>query len=224
MSRALHILEGVAAPLALANVDTDSIIPSRFMKIVSRDGLGSRLFHDWRYDDTGAALPGFVLNRTPWCDAAFLIAGENFGCGSSREHAPWALLDFGIRCIIAPSFADIFAGNCLKNGILPLSLEATACNRLMADASQSAFSRFRLDLERQVLRTGSGGTIAFAVKPAHRRRLLLGLDDIAETLRHLDAVAAHEARASYPRPFVSADLDGLVRVSARAGSGMEAGL
>ncbi len=223
MSRSLHILEGIAAPLALANVDTDSIFPSRFMKTVSRDGLGSCLFHDLRYGTAGAALPGFVLNRMPWRDAVFLIACENFGCGSSREHAPWALLDFGIRCIIAPSFADIFAGNCLKNGILPLSLEVSACDRLMTAASQPASSKFRLDLCQQTVQTGCGDTIAFAIKPEHRRRLLLGLDDIDESLRHIDEIAAHEARASYPRPFVSADLDGLVRVLPRARSEMELG-
>jgi len=201
MSRPLHVLDGVAAPLALANVDTDSILPSRFMKTIGREGLGAFLFHTLRFDEAGAERPGFVLNRTPWRDAVFLIAHENFGCGSSREHAPWALLDFGIRCIVAPSFADIFANNCLKNGILPLPLDAPVCDRLIEAAGDPVASTFRLDLEQREL-SGCWGTITLAIDPGHRHRLLLGLDDIDETLRHADAIAYYEDRVRHPRPVV----------------------
>ena len=217
MSQPLHILEGVAASLQLSNVDTDSIVPSRFMKTITREGLGSCLFYTLRYDDAGAERPEFVLNRMPWRNAVFLIAQENFGCGSSREHAPWALLDFGIRCVIAPSFADIFASNCRKNGILPLCIDAPLCDRLIADASTIGSCLFRLDVEQQMLFTSCGRKISFAISPEHRRRLLLGLDDIDETLRYVDSISSYETSATHSRPFVPLDLVSPVLMSPHVG-------
>lgn len=217
MSKPLHILEGVAASLQLSNVDTDSIVPSRFMKTVTREGLGRRLFYNLRYDDSDGERPDFVLNCMPWRNAVFLITQENFGCGSSREHAPWALLDFGIRCVVAPSFADIFATNCRKNGILPLCVDASLCDRLIADALLPGSCLFRLDLEQQTLFTSRGKTISFTISPEHRRQLLLGLDDIDETLRHVDTISSYETSATHPRPFVPLDLVSPVLMSPHVG-------
>ncbi len=186
-------LTAIAAPLPEANVDTDKIIPSRFLKTTQRSGLGRYAFDAMRYHPDGSERPDFVLNRAPYRAAEILIAHENFGCGSSREHAPWALLDFGIRCVIAPSFADIFHNNCFKNGILPIRLSREICDRLMQDASAGANIRLVVDLERQVVVRPDGGEIAFEVDALRRRLLLEGLDDIGQTLRHADAIDRFEA-------------------------------
>jgi 3-isopropylmalate/(R)-2-methylmalate dehydratase small subunit len=191
-----RILTAIAAPLPMANVDTDKIIPARFLKTIQRSGLGRNLFDGLRYDADGAERPDFVLNREPYRHANILIAGENFGCGSSREHAPWALLDFGIRCVIAPSFADIFHSNCFKNGILPVRLPRETCDLLLEDANMGENARLTVDLERSVVIRPSGEEIAFAVDPLRRHRLLEGLDDIGETLQHASAIDGFEQRRS----------------------------
>jgi 3-isopropylmalate/(R)-2-methylmalate dehydratase small subunit len=187
-----RILTAIAAPLPVANVDTDKIIPARFLKTIERSGLGRNLFDGLRYDADGAERPDFVLNREPYRHANILIAGENFGCGSSREHAPWALLDFGIRCVIAPSFADIFHSNCFKNGILPVRLPRETCDLLLEDAAMGENARLTVDLERSVVIRPGGEEIAFAIDPLRRHRLLEGLDDIGETLQHASAIDAFE--------------------------------
>ena len=187
-------LTAIAAPLPLANVDTDKIIPARFLKTIKRTGLGVHLFDTLRYNETGAERPEFVLNRAPYRKAQILVAFENFGCGSSREHAPWALLDFGIRCVIAPDFADIFHNNCFKNGILPIRLPRAVCETLMADAQLGGNARLTVDLARQVVVRPGGEEIAFGIDPFRRHLLLEGLDDIGQTLQHAAAIDAHEAR------------------------------
>jgi 3-isopropylmalate/(R)-2-methylmalate dehydratase small subunit len=163
-------LTAIAAPLPLANVDTDKIIPGRFLKTIQRTGLGVHLFDTLRYDATGAERSDFVLNQSPYRAAKILIAHENFGCGSSREHAPWALLDFGIRCVIAPDFADIFYNNCFKNGILPIRLPRDVCDALMAEAAMGENARITIDLHAQVVKTPTGQEIKFEID-AHRRHL-----------------------------------------------------
>jgi 3-isopropylmalate/(R)-2-methylmalate dehydratase small subunit len=193
---------GIAAPLPLVNVDTDMIIPKQFLKTIRRTGLGVNLFHELRYDMDGAENPDFVLNRPAWRQAAFLIAGDNFGCGSSREHAPWALLDFGIRAIVAPSFADIFYNNCFKNGILPVVLPPDQVDRLMTDAENGANARITVDLENQTV-TGSDGTAwPFEIDPFRKRCLLEGLDDIGLTLERSAAIDAFEAARAESRPWL----------------------
>ena len=208
--RPLTILDGIAAALPLADVDTDMLLPAQFMKTVSRTGLGRHLLHALRFDSAGRPRPDFVLNRPPWDGACFLVALDNFGCGSSREHAPWALLDFGIRCIVAPSFADIFANNCTKNGILPLALDRPTCERLIAAAQVPERAHLRLDLPAELLVRGNGERIAFDVPAERKRRLMEGLDDIGETLRLIDEVARHDAAVTYPRPSVPADPGAIV--------------
>lgn len=195
-------LTGIAAPLAIANIDTDMLLSARFLKTVSRTGLGHGLFYALRIDAEGREQPTFVLNREPWRRAAILIALENFGCGSSREHAPWALLDFGIRCVIAPSFADIFYGNCFKNGILPICLPRAMIDALMTEAADPATATLTIDLEAQTI-VGSRGTIHFAIVAQRRERLLGGIDDIASALRFEDAIAAHEARTRATAPWLA---------------------
>src|SRR6201996_4401270 len=165
-------LKAVAAPMGIPNVDTDAIIPKQFLKTIKRAGLGKALFSERRYNENGEERADFVLNQGPFRKAKILVAGENFGCGSSREHAPWALLDFGIRCVIAPSFADIFHGNCFKNGILPVVLPRAVCDQLMADARLGANARITVDLERQVVVRPSGEEIAFSIDPFLRHMLL----------------------------------------------------
>jgi 3-isopropylmalate/(R)-2-methylmalate dehydratase small subunit len=187
-------LTAVAAPLPLANVDTDKIIPARFLKTIKRTGLGVHLFDTLRYDADGVERPDFVLNREPYRHAQILIAHENFGCGSSREHAPWALLDFGIRCVIAPDFADIFHNNSFKNGILPIRLPRAVCDQLIADAGLGGNARITIDLARQVVVQPSGEEIAFEVDAFHKHSLLEGLDDIGQTLQHAPAIDAYEQR------------------------------
>jgi 3-isopropylmalate/(R)-2-methylmalate dehydratase small subunit len=197
-------LTGVAAPLPLANVDTDKIIPARFLKTIKRTGLGKNLFDTLRYDETGAERPDFVLNREPYRHAQILIAHENFGCGSSREHAPWALLDFGISCVIAPDFADIFHNNCFKNGVLPVRLPRTVCDELMADAKLGGNARITVDLVRQVVVRPSGEEIKFEIDPFRRHLLLEGLDDIGQTLQHAPAIDAYEKRQGADRNWMPA--------------------
>jgi 3-isopropylmalate/(R)-2-methylmalate dehydratase small subunit len=194
-------LSAIAAPLPMANVDTDKIIPARFLKTIKRTGLGVHLFHSLRYDESGAERPDFVLNREPYRRAQILIAHENFGCGSSREHAPWALLDFGIRCVIAPDFADIFFNNTFKNGILPIRLPRAVCDQLIADARGGANVRFTVDLARQVVIRPNGEEIRFEIDPLRKHLLLNGLDDIGQTLQHAPAIAAFEARQRCERPW-----------------------
>lgn len=195
-------LTGVAAPLPQVNVDTDMIIPKQYLKTIERTGLGRGLFDEMRYDETGAERPGFVLNQPAYRNAEVLVAGENFGCGSSREHAPWALLDFGIRCVIAPSFADIFFNNCFKNGILPIVLPQDQVDILMEDARRGANARMTVDLEAQTITTSDGQVIAFEVEPFRKHCLLNGLDDIGLTLEKAAAIDSFEAQAATARPWV----------------------
>ena len=193
------VLTGAAAPLPMANVDTDKIIPARFLKTIRRTGLGKALFDGLRYDPEGKEKPDFVLNQPAYRHAEILIAHENFGCGSSREHAPWALLDFGIRCVIAPSFADIFHNNCYKNGVLPIALPRQVCDQLMEDARLGANARLSVDLERQVIIRPNGEEIFFEIDALRKHLLLNGLDDIGQTMQHSDAIGAFEAaRAEEP--------------------------
>jgi 3-isopropylmalate/(R)-2-methylmalate dehydratase small subunit len=195
-------LTGVAAPLPLINVDTDMIIPKQFLKTIKRSGLGKNLFDEMRYDDNGEEIPDFVLNKPAYRDAQILVTGENFGCGSSREHAPWALLDFGIRCVIAPSFADIFFNNCFKNGILPVVLPQEDVDKLMEDAERGANATITVDLENQTITGPDGGQIAFDVDPFRKHCLLNGLDDIGLTLEKSAAIEGFETRAAQTRPWV----------------------
>jgi len=188
-------VRAVAAPLPLANVDTDMIIPARFMKLLTRDGLGAHLFEELRFGADGRERADFILNRTGCREAQILIADRNFGCGSSREHAVWALGGFGIRCVIAPSFGDIFAGNARKNGLLLIRLPEAACEHLRREIEQAQFAPIEIDLEAQQIALTSGETIAFAVDADDRRILMEGLDDIGRTLLHKDAIARFEAAA-----------------------------
>lgn len=194
-------LTGIAAPLAMINIDTDMIIPKQFLKTIKRTGLGRHLFDEMRYTPDGAEIPDFVLNRPAYRDAKILVAGDNFGCGSSREHAPWALLDFGITCVIAPSFADIFYNNCFKNGILPIKLPQDVVDQLMEDARLGANARLTIDLDKQVITRPNGANINFDVDAFRRHCLLNGLDDIGLTLTRKDAIDGFEAKASADRPW-----------------------
>ncbi|MHA1536352.1 MAG: 3-isopropylmalate dehydratase small subunit [Alphaproteobacteria bacterium] len=195
-------LRGIAAALPMINVDTDMIIPKQFLKTLARSGLGKHLFTEMRYRADGAEIPDFVLNREPYRKATILVTGENFGCGSSREHAPWALLDFGIRCVIAPSFADIFHNNCFKNGILPIALPQERIDALMADAEKGANAVITVDLEKQEITRPDGETIEFEVDAFRRHCLLGGLDDISLTLAKDDRITAFEARRQRERPWL----------------------
>ena len=183
---------GIMAPLDRANVDTDQIIPKQFLKRIERTGFGEFLFYDWRYLPDGQPDPSFVLNEPRYKGASILVAGKNFGCGSSREHAPWALGEFGFRVIIAPSFADIFANNCFKNGMLPITLTAEQVEQIMARAQQYEGYELTVDLERQTVEDPSGLSILFVVSEFQRHCLLQGLDDIGLTLRHEDLIRAYE--------------------------------
>jgi 3-isopropylmalate/(R)-2-methylmalate dehydratase small subunit len=194
-------LTGIAAVLPMINVDTDMIIPKQYLKTIKRTGLGKGLFAELRYDEAGAALPEFVLNKRPYSDANILISGENFGCGSSREHAPWALLDFGIRCLIAPSFADIFYNNCFKNGILPITLPQVEIDKLIDDAGRGANATLSIDLAAQEIRGPDGGVIRFEIDPFRKRCLMEGLDDIGLTLEKEGAIETFEQRARLERPW-----------------------
>ena len=197
-------LTAVAARLPLANVDTDKIIPARFLKTIKRTGLGQHLFDTLRFEPDGSERADFVLNQPAYREAGVLIAHENFGCGSSREHAPWALLDFGIRCVIAPSFADIFHANCFKNGMLPIVLPREVCDALMADAALGPNARLTIDLPRQVVVRPNGEEIPFAVDAFRKHLLLEGLDDIGQTMQRAPAIDAYEARARESAPWMPA--------------------
>lgn len=201
---AFTTLTGVAAPLPVANVDTDKIIPARFLKTIKRTGLGVHLFDTLRYDETGAERPDFVLNQDPYRQAEILIAHENFGCGSSREHAPWALLDFGIRCIIAPSFADIFHSNSFKNGILPIALPREICDQLMEDAKLGGNARITIDLARQMIVRPNGEEIGFEIDAFRKHLLLEGLDDIGQTLQHAPSITRYETGVAQDKPWMPA--------------------
>ncbi len=183
---------GIVAPLDRANVDTDQIIPKQFLKRIERSGFGQFLFHDWRRLSDGAPDPDFVLNQSLYAGASVLVAGKNFGCGSSREHAPWALADYGFRAIIAPSFADIFANNCLKNGLLTVAISETEVAEIMRRANEVPRYRLTVDLEQSELRDVLGLSIAFSIDPFPRRCLLEGLDEIGLTLQHESEIAAYE--------------------------------
>ncbi|NYF33707.1 3-isopropylmalate dehydratase small subunit [Sphingopyxis chilensis] len=186
-------VKAVAAPLALVNVDTDMVIPAQYMKALTRSGLGQHLFRELRFDETGRERTDFILNRPACRNAQILVADRNFGCGSSREHAVWALTDFGIRCVIAPSFGDIFAGNARKNGLLLIRLPDERCARLRSALENAQYAPIEVDLEAQRIRLASGETIAFDIDPVDRHVLMEGLDDIDRTLRHADAIARFEA-------------------------------
>ncbi len=195
-------LTGVAAPLDMINVDTDMVIPKQFIKTIKRTGLGKNLFHEMRYKDDGSENPDFVLNKPQYRNAKILVAGENFGCGSSREHAPWALLDFGIRCVIAPSFADIFFGNCFKNGILPIALPSEQVDKLLDDANRGANATLTIDLENQVITGPDGGSIPFYIGPFRKHCLIEGLDDVGLTLRKTEKIDAFEETQKTAQPWL----------------------
>jgi 3-isopropylmalate/(R)-2-methylmalate dehydratase small subunit len=197
-------LTGIAAPLPQANVDTDKIIPARFLKTIARTGLGKSLFANIRYREDGSENPDFILNQEPYRKAEILVAYENFGCGSSREHAPWALLDFGIRCVIAPDFGDIFHNNSFKNGILPIRLPRDICEKLMEDARLGANARLTIDLARQVVLRPNGEEIPFEVDAFRKHLLLNGLDDIGQTLEHAPAIDGYEAKQRAAQPWLYA--------------------
>ncbi len=194
-------LTGVAAPLPLRNVDTDMIIPKQFLKTILRTGLGKSLFFEMRYDQDGKEVDDFVLNKPAYRKAQILVTGENFGCGSSREHAPWALMDFGIRCIIAPDFADIFYNNCFQNGILPIKLPQAEVDKLMDDASRGSNATLTVNLEKQEIRGPDGGVIKFDIDPFRKHCLLNGLDNIGLTLEKQQAIEAFEEKAQAVRPW-----------------------
>ena len=194
-------LTGVAAPLPMINVDTDMIIPKQFLKTIKRTGLGTNLFHEMRYDAEGRENPDFVLNKPAYRGAQVLVAGSNFGCGSSREHAPWALLDFGIRCVIAPSFADIFFNNAAKNGILLITLPQAEIDKLMDDAANGANAKLTVDLPSQEIRRPDGEVVHFEIDPFKKKCLIEGLDDIGLTLNKKTAIDAFEQRTATARPW-----------------------
>ena len=195
-------LTGIAAPMPLVNIDTDMIIPKQFLKTIQRSGLGVNLFDEMRYDRQGNEVEDFVLNKPQYRYAQILVAGDNFGCGSSREHAPWALLDFGIRCVISTSFADIFYNNCFKNGILPIVVSEEEHAKLMDDAERGANAILTVDLENQTITGPDGGTVSFEVDPWRKHCLLNGLDDIGLTMEKGASIDAYEAKMQAERPWV----------------------
>ena len=195
-------LSGIAAPMPLVNIDTDMIIPKQFLKTIQRSGLGKNLFDEMRFDREGKEIADFVLNKPQYREAQILVAGDNFGCGSSREHAPWALLDFGIRSVISTSFADIFYNNCFKNGILPIVLPQEAVEVLMKDAEKGSNARIEIDLENQVVTSSDGEAFSFEIDPFKKHCLLNGLDDIGLTMEKGTAIDAFEAKAAAARPWV----------------------
>ncbi|MDG1119275.1 MAG: 3-isopropylmalate dehydratase small subunit [Flavimaricola sp.] len=195
-------LSGIAAPMPLVNIDTDMIIPKQFLKTIKRTGLGVNLFDEMRYTLDGAEIPEFVLNKPQYRDAQILVAGDNFGCGSSREHAPWAIADFGIRCIISTSFADIFYNNCFKNGILPVVLSKEQVDLLMKDAEKGANARIEIDLLAQTITSSDGEVITFEVDAFRKHCLLNGLDDIGLTMEKAASIDTFEANAAQSRPWV----------------------
>ncbi len=200
-----NTLTGIAAPLPMMNVDTDMIIPKQHLKTIKRTGLGQFLFDELRFQQTGEEIPDFILNQSPYREAKILIAGDNFGCGSSREHAPWALLDFGIRCVIAPSFADIFFNNCLKNGILPIALSQAEVDTLMSQAQNPETATMTIDLPQQEIQPHQGESISFTVDEFRKHCLLNGLDDISLTLQKADKIAAFERQQQQSLPWLWAN-------------------
>jgi 3-isopropylmalate/(R)-2-methylmalate dehydratase small subunit len=200
-------LTGIAAPLPMVHVDTDKIIPARHLKTIKRTGLGGALFETLRYREDGSEHPHFVLNKAPHRDAVILIVGENFGCGSSREHAPWALLDFGIRCVIAPSFADIFFNNCFKNGILPIVLPQEQVDILSREAGEAENPTFTIDLERQEIHRPTGNEVfRFEIDPFAKHCLLHGLDDVGLTMKKVARIDDFEARQRARQPWLFAEV------------------
>ena len=195
-------LTGVAAPLPLINIDTDMIIPKQFLKTIKRTGLGKSLFFEMRYDDDGNEIEDFVLNQPAYRNASILVTGDNFGCGSSREHAPWALADFGIKCVIATSFADIFYNNCFKNGILPIKLPQEDVDKLMDDAERGANATISVDLDTQTITGPDGGSISFEVEAFRKHCLMNGLDDIGLTMQKKDKVDEFEAGRRLSQPWL----------------------
>ena len=195
-------LTGIAAPMPLVNIDTDMIIPKQFLKTIKRSGLGVNLFDEMRFDREGNEIPEFVLNKPQYRETEILVAGDNFGCGSSREHAPWAIKDFGIRCVISTSFADIFYNNCFKNGILPIVLPKEAVDVLMKDAEKGSNARMTVDLEAQTVTSSDGEVFSFEVDSFKKRCLIEGLDDIGLTMEKASAIDSFEAKASAERPWV----------------------
>jgi len=195
-------LTGVAAPLNILNIDTDMIIPKQFLKTIKRSGLGKNLFDEMSFRQDGSEIDDFVLNRSPYRNAEILVAGDNFGCGSSREHAPWALLDFGVRCVISTSFADIFYNNCFKNGILPIVVSADDRDALMADASDTENPELSVDLVNQTIRRPNGPTVSFEIDPFRKKCLLEGLDDIGLTLAKADDIDSYEAKREKDQPWL----------------------
>jgi 3-isopropylmalate/(R)-2-methylmalate dehydratase small subunit len=195
-------LTGVAAPLEIDNIDTDMIIPKQYLKTIKRTGLGAGLFSEMRYLDDGKPNPDFVLNKPAYKGVSIIVAGDNFGCGSSREHAPWALLDYGIRCVISTDFADIFYNNCFKNGILPVKVGAEDREKLMDDARRGANATLTVDLEKQEIRGPDGGVVRFEIDRTRKHNLLEGLDDIGETMAKAPAVAAYESKAKAAHPWL----------------------
>jgi 3-isopropylmalate/(R)-2-methylmalate dehydratase small subunit len=194
--------KGIAAPMDILNIDTDMIIPKQFLKTIKRTGLGANLFDEMRFDKDGKELPNFVLNKEPYRNASIIIAGDNFGCGSSREHAPWALLDFGIRCVVSTSFADIFYNNCFKNGILPVVVSADDRDALMADAVDAENPELDIDLVNQVIRRPNGGEVKFDIDPFRKQCLLDGLDDIGLTLEKGDKIKSYAEKRQQEMPWL----------------------
>jgi len=195
-------LEGVAAPLRIVNVDTDMIIPKQYLKTLKRTGLAKGLFSELRYRDDGSDNPDFVLNKPAYRNSKIIVAGDNFGCGSSREHAPWALQDFGVRCVISTAFGDIFYNNCFKNGILPIVVTPEQLDLLMDDAERGANATISVDLESQTIRGPDGGTVHFDIDPSRKQTLLEGLDDIAATLKADPAISGFEQKMQQSRPWL----------------------
>ncbi len=199
---AFTTLSGIAAPMPLVNIDTDMIIPKQFLKTILRTGLGVALFDEMRYNLDGTEKPDFVLNQPQYRAASILVAGDNFGCGSSREHAPWAIADFGIRCVISTSFADIFYNNCFKNGILPIALPEAERDLCMKDAEKGANARIEVDLAAQTITLSDGQVITFDIDPFRKHCLLNGLDDIGLTMEKAASIDAFEATVAQSRPWV----------------------
>ena len=197
-------LTGVAAPLPIINIDTDMIIPARYLKTIKRTGLGKGLFSEQRYKDDGSENPDFVLNKPAYRNAKIIVAGDNFGCGSSREHAPWALQDFGVRCVISTSFGDIFYNNCFKNGILPIKVSKEELDKLMDDASRGANATLSIDLEKQEIRGPDGGCIKFEIDPFRKHCLINGLDDVGLTLQKEKDINSYEAKQKQSQPWLTA--------------------
>ena len=195
-------LTAVAAPLPRVNIDTDAIIPKQYLKTIKRTGLGKGLFSEWRYNDDGSENPDFVLNKPAYKDAKILVAGDNFGCGSSREHAPWALKDFGVSCVISTQFGDIFYNNCFQNGLLPVIVSPEDLEKLMDDAQRGANATLTVDLEAQEIRGPDGGVVHFEIDAFKKHCMLNGLDGVALTMEKADAIEAYEEKHQAARPWV----------------------